>query len=54
MALYKLCSEPEELKKLSTSHVDMTTNGKDLNAKKMTDEEIQEEIERLQKVENKK
>ena len=50
----KLISEPEELKKLSTSHVDMTTNGKDLNAKKMTDEEIQEEIERLQKVENKK
>lgn len=54
MALYKLCSEPEELKKLSTSHVDMTTNGKDLNTKRMTDEEIQEEIERLQKVENKK
>lgn len=50
----KLISEPEELKKLSTSHVDMTTNGKDLNTKRMTDEEIQEEIERLQKVENKK
>ena len=51
LALYKLCSEPDELKRLSTSHVDMTTNGKDINAKKMTDEEIQEEIERLQKVE---
>jgi len=51
LALYKLCSEPDELKRLSTSHVDMTTNGKDINAKKMTDEEIQEEIERLKKVE---
>lgn len=50
----KLISEPDELKRLSTSHVDMTTNGKDINAKKMTDEEIQEEIERLQKVEQKK
>lgn len=51
LALYKLCSEADELKRLSTSHVDMTTNGKDINAKKMTDEEIQEEIERLKKVE---
>lgn len=54
LALYKLCSEPDELKRLSTSHVDMTTNGKDINAKKMTDEEIQEEIERLTKVQNPK
>jgi hypothetical protein len=50
----KLISEPDELKRLSTSHVDMTTNGKDINAKKMTDEEIQEEIERLTKVQNPK
>ena len=54
LALYKLCSEPDELKRLSTSHVDMTTNGKDINAKKMTDEEIQEEIERVTKVQNPK
>ena len=54
LALYKLCSEPDELKRLSTSHVDMTTNGKDINAKKMSDEEIQEEIERLTKVQNPK
>ena len=54
LALYKLCSEPDELKRLSTSHVDMTTNGKDINAKKMTDEEIQEEIERLTKIQNPK
>ena len=54
LALYKLCSEPDELKRLSTSHVDMTTNGKDINAKKMTDEEIQEEIDRLTKVQNPK
>lgn len=50
----KLISEPDELKRLSTSHVDMTTNGKDINAKKMTDEEILEEIERLQKIQNPK
>jgi len=31
MALMKLISTPEELKKLSMNHTDVTTNGKDLN-----------------------
>lgn len=48
MALMKLIASPEELRKLSMNHTDVTTNGKDVNSsKEMTPEELKEIAKKL-------